>query len=302
MYCLGIGNTSYICKPKVFNDNHMKIGLVLEGGGMRTMFSMGIVDMMQEEGIKVDGIVGVSAGACFGCNYKSHQPGRALRYNIAMKDEPRYMGWRTFLKTGNILGPEFAYHTVPMEIDIFDKETFEKDPTEFHVVCTDIVTGEPVYKQLKTIDYDALEWMPLVSTPVPLEGKLLLDGGMTDSIPLKYAQEQGFEKNIVILTQPEEYEKKPSKLPLLFKLFLGKYPKIAETMSRRYLMYNAQKEFIKAEAAKGNAMLIYPDEPLNISRTSQNEADIRRVYESGRRKGTELLTELKSYVESVHVL
>ena len=286
----------------------MKVGLVLEGGGMRSLFTMGIVDLMIEEGIKVDGVVGVSAGACFGCNYKSHQPGRALRYNIQMKDEPRYMGWRTFLRTGNLLDPEFAYHTVPMEIDIFDRETFEKDPTEFHVVCTDIVTGKPVYKQLKTIDYEALEWirasssMPLVSTPVELEGKLLLDGGMTDSIPLKYAQEQGFEKNIVILTQPEEYRKHASKLPLLFKLLLGKYPQIAETMGRRHLMYNAQKEFIKAEAARGNAMLIYPDEPLNISRTSQNEADMRRVYGLGRQKGKKLLAELKSYVESFHVL
>ena len=225
-----------------------------------------------------------------------------------MKDEPRYMGWRTFLRTGNLLDPEFAYHTVPMEIDIFDRETFEKDPTEFHVVCTDIVTGKPVYKQLKTIDYEALEWirasssMPLVSIPVELEGKLLLDGGMTDSIPLKYAQEQGFEKNIVILTQPESYRKHASKLPLLFKLLLGKYPQIAETMGRRHLMYNAQKEFIKAEEARGNAMLIYPDEPLNISRTSQNEADMRRVYGLGRQKGKELLAELKSYVESFHVL
>ena len=286
----------------------MKVGLVLEGGGMRSLFTMGNVDLMIEEGIKVDGVVGVSAGACFGCNYKSHQPGRALRYNIQMKDEPKYMGWRTFLRTGNLLDPEFAYHTVPMEIDIFDRETFEKDPTEFHVVCTDIVTGKPVYKQLKTIDYEALEWirasssMPLVSTPVELEGKLLLDGGMTDSIPLKYAQEQGFEKNIVILTQPEEYRKHASKLPLLFKLLLGKYPQIAETMGRRHLMYNAQKEFIKAEAARGNAMLIYPDEPLNISRTSQNEADMRRVYGLGRLKGKELLAELKSYVESFHVL
>ena len=286
----------------------MKVGLVLEGGGMRSLFTMGIVDLMIEEGIKVDGVVGVSAGACFGCNYKSHQPGRALRYNIQMKDEPRYMGWRTFLRTGNLLDPEFAYHTVPMEIDIFDRETFEKDTTEFHVVCTDIVTGKPVYKQLKTIDYEALEWirasssMPLVSTPVELEGKLLLDGGMTDSIPLKYAQEQGFEKNIVILTQPEDYRKHASKLPLLFKLLLGKYPQIAETMGRRHLMYNAQKEFIKAEEARGNAMLIYPDEPLNISRTSQNEADMRRVYGLGRQKGKQLLAELKSYVESFHVL
>lgn len=286
----------------------MRTGLVLEGGGMRSLFSMGIVDVMCEHGVKVDGIVGVSAGACFGCNYKSHQPGRALRYNIAMKDEPRYMGWRTFLRTGNLLDPVFAYHTVPEEIDVFDKETFKKDPTEFHVVCTDIVSGEAVYKQLKTIDYEALEWirasssMPLVSTPVELEGKMLLDGGMVDSIPLKYAEQQGFEHNIVILTQPEDYRKKASKLPLLFRLFVRKYPKVAEIMARRHLMYNAQKEFIREEEARGKALLIFPDEPLNISRTCQDEADMRRVYSLGRRKGEGLLGELKAYVESVDTL
>ena len=286
----------------------IKTGLVLEGGGMRGLFTMGIVDLMLEKGIKVDGIVGVSAGACFGCNYKSHQPGRALRYNIAMKDEPRYMGLRTLLRTKNLLDPEFAYHTVPMEIDVFDRETFKADPTEFHVVCTDIVTGETVYKQLKEIDYEALEWirasssMPLVSTPVELDGKLLLDGGMTDSIPLRYAQSIGFSKNIVILTQPKDYWKKPSKLPILFRWFMGKYPKVAEVMARRHLMYNAQKDFVREEEAKGNALLIYPDEPLHISRTCQNEKDMRRVYALGRKKGEELLGELKSYVESVNIL
>jgi len=286
----------------------MKTGLVLEGGGMRTLFSMGIVDMMCEEGIRIDGIIGVSAGACFGCNYKSHQPGRALRYNIKMKDEPRYMGLRTFIRTRNLLDPEFAYHTVPMEIDVFDSDTFKKDPAEFHVVCTDIVTGQPVYKRLDNFDYDALEWirasssMPLVSTPVELEGKKLLDGGMTDSIPLRYAQEAGFERNIVILTQPEGYYKKPTKLTPLFRILLAKYPMIAEVMSRRHLMYNAQKEFIREEEAKGKALLIYPDEPLNIGRTSQNETEMCRVYELGRRKGKELLSELKSYVQAVDVL
>ena len=191
---------------------------------------------------------------------------------------------------------------LPMEIDVFDREAFRKDSTEFHVVCTDIVSGEPVYKQIEDMDYEGLEWirasssMPLVSTPVELEGRMLLDGGIVDSIPLRYAQSRGWERNIVILTQPEEYRKKPSKLPILFRLLMRKYPKVAEMMARRHEMYNRQKEFIKEEEAKGNALLIYPDEPLNISRTCQNEADMRRVYALGRMKGKELLGELKSYV------
>lgn len=287
----------------------VKTGLILEGGGMRSLFSMGIVDLMCEEGIRVDGIVGVSAGACFGCNYKSHQPGRALRYNILMKDEPRYMGVRTLLRTGNLLDPVFAYHTVPEEIDVFDKETFGQDPTEFHVVCTDIRSGEAVYKKLERFDYDTLEWirasssMPLVSTPVELEGRLLLDGGIMDSIPVEYAQRMGFERNIVILTQPREYVKKPSRvLPPMLRMFMRKYPKVAEMMARRHELYNRQREFVGAEEASGRVLAIYPDEPLKIGRTCQKEDEMRRVYDLGRRKGRELLRELKSYVKSVDTL
>ena len=281
----------------------MKTGLVLEGGGMRGLFTMGIVDLMCERGIQVDGIVGVSAGACFGCNYKSHQPGRALRYNIAMKDDPRYMGIRCLLRTGNLLDPVFSYHTVPLEIDIFDKETFERDETEFHVVCTDVETGETVYKQLKKIDYEALEWirasssMPLVSQPVPLEGRLLLDGGMTDSIPIRHAQELGFERNIVILTQPKGYTKKPSKLVPLFRLFCRKHPKIAEVMAQRHEMYNRQLAYLHQQEAGGKVLLIYPDEPLNIGRTEQKEENMRRVYQLGRKKGEEFLKKMSAFVE-----
>jgi len=277
-------------------------GLVLEGGGMRGMFTMGIVDLMCEEGIRVDGIVGVSAGACFGCNYKSHQPGRVLRYNIAMKDDPRYMGLRCLLRTGNLLDPVFSYHTVPMEIDIFDKETFEADPTAFHVVCTDVQTGEPVYKQLTKIDHEALEWirasssMPLVSQPVPLEGRLLLDGGMADSIPLRHAQSLGYTRNIVILTQPRGFRKKASRLIPLFRLFMKKYPKMADVMARRHDMYNRQLAYLHQQEQAGTVLPIFPDEPLRIGRTEQKEESLRRVYQLGRKKGEEYLDAIRQFI------
>ena len=126
----------------------MKRGLVLEGGGMRGLFSEGFIDVMQEEGITVDGMIGVSAGALFGCNFKSHQVGRGLRYNTRFKDDPRYMGWRSFITTGNFVNAQFAYHTMPMELDVFDIPAFEADPTEFYLACTDIKTGKPVYQQI----------------------------------------------------------------------------------------------------------------------------------------------------------
>lgn len=256
---------------------------------MRGLFSAGILDVMMERDIKVDGIVGVSAGACFGCNYVSHQPGRVLRYNMNLKNDPRYMGLRSLIRTGNLMGAEFAYHTLPDELDLFDKKTFAQSPVEFHVVCTDVNTGEPVYKRLTApVDYEFMEWirassaLPLVSHPVKIGDQLLLDGGMSDSIPLKYFQEQGFERNIVILTQPKGFTKERTKLMPLFRAFMKRYPAIIEAMNRRHIMYNAQLEYLAQEERAGRIIVIAPEDTLPIGRTEQNGKRMQQVYQMGR--------------------
>ena len=279
----------------------MKTGLVLEGGGMRGLFTAGVMDVMMEHGIRFDGIVGVSAGATFGCNYKSHQVGRVLHYNIRFKDDPRYMGLRSLLRTGDLVGAEFSYHTLPNELDVFDCETFNSDPTEFHVVCTDATTGEPVYHRIDKADDEALDWirasasMPLVSRPVPLDGRLLLDGGISDSIPLRYFQGQGFGRNVVILTQPKGFYKKKTKLMPLFHLFMRRYPAIIEAMGRRHLMYNDELAYLEAQEATGNILLIYPQDTLPIGRTEQDETKMRRIYAMGRAKAESLLPEITGF-------
>lgn len=256
---------------------------------MRGLFTAGILDVMMERDIKVDGIVGVSAGACFGCNYVSRQPGRVLRYNMNLKDDPRYMGLRSLIRTGNLMGAEFAYHTLPDELDLFDKKTFAQSPVEYHVVCTDVNTGKPVYKRLTApVDYEFMEWirassaLPLVSHPVKIGEQLLLDGGMSDSIPLKYFQEQGFEHNIVILTQPIGFTKQRTKLMPLFRAFMKRYPAIIEAMDRRHLMYNAQLEYLAQEERAGRVTVIAPDDTLPIGRTEQNGKRMQLVYNMGR--------------------
>ena len=280
----------------------MKKGLVLEGGGMRGLFTAGVMDVMMEHGIRFDGIVGVSAGATFGCNFKSHQIGRVLRYNIRFKDDPRYMGLRSLLKTGDLVGAEFSYHTLPNELDIFDFDAYNADPAEFHVVCTDVRTGEPVYHRLDCVDDDGLEWirasasMPLVSRPVSIDGRLLLDGGISDSIPLRYFQEQGFGRNVVVLTQPKGFYKKRTKLMPLFHLFMRRYPAIVQAMSRRHLMYNAELAFLEEQERQGNILLIYPQDTLPIGRTEQDERKMRRVYAMGRAKAEEMLSAIQEFV------
>jgi predicted patatin/cPLA2 family phospholipase len=277
--------------------------LVLEGGGLRALFSAGVTDVMMENGIRFDGLIGVSAGATFGCNYKSGQIGRALRYNIAYKDDPRYMGWRSFLKTGDLVGAEFSYHTLPTELDIFDYEAFRQNPMEFHIVCTDAETGEPVYKQLDDMDSDGLDWirasasMPIVSRPVSLEGRKLLDGGIVNSIPLKHFQELGFERNIVVLTQPKGFYKKRTKLMPLFHLTMRKYPAIIKAMGRRHLMYNEQLRYLTEQEKKGNILLIYPEDTLPIGRTEQNEEKMRKVYQMGRKTAEEQLLKIRDFLQ-----
>ena len=284
------------------NFANVKKGLVLEGGGLRALFTAGVTDVMMENNIQFDGLIGVSAGATFGCNYKSGQIGRALRYNITFKDDPRYMSWRSFWKTGDLVGAEFSYHILPTELDIFDYEAFRRNPMEFHIVCTDAETGEPVYKKLDDMTSEGLDWirasasMPIVSRPVPLEGRKLLDGGIVNSIPLKHFQKLGYERNIVVLTQPKGFFKKRTKLMPIFHLTMRKYPAIIKAMGRRHLMYNEQLRYLAEEEQKGNVLLIYPEDTLPIGRTEQNEEKMRKVYQMGRKTAEEQLLKIKDFL------
>ena len=217
------------------------------------------------------------------------------RYNMAMRNEPRYMGIGNILRTGNLLDAEFAYHTLPDVLDPFDKEAFAQSPVEFHVVCTDALTGEPVYKRLTApVNYEFMEWvrasssLPLVSHPVDIGGRLLLDGGISDSIPLRYFQDLGYEHNIVVLTQPKGFVKKRTRLMPLFRTLMRRYPAIIEAMNRRHLMYNSQLAYLAQEESAGRITVIAPDDVLPIGRTEQNARRMQLVYDMGRRAAAQL--------------
>ena len=265
----------------------MKNGLILEGGGLRGMFTSGVIDALLEDDVRFDGMIGVSAGALFGCNLKSRQKGRALLYNIQLKKDPRYMGLRSLFKTGDIVGADFSYHVVPFDIDPFDAETFKENPMDFWLVATDIETGEPVYHQMTEFNHHELEWMrasasmPAVSRPVLIDGLTLLDGGMVDAIPLRAFQQKGYERNVVVLTQPRDYFKKKTKLVWIIRQLTKKYPLVADIMARRHDMYNEELEYISRQEKAGNALLIYPEKPLRIGRTELNEKKMRRVHRQG---------------------
>ena len=281
----------------------MKKGLVLEGGAMRGLFTAGIIDVMMEAGVEPDGLIGVSAGAAFGCNYKSRQPGRAIRYNTRFAKDSRYSGLKSLLTTGDYFNAKFGYHIVPYKYDLFDVETFEQNPIEFIVVCTDVLTGKAIYHKMERVDYDELEWlrasasMPLASKVVEVAGYKLLDGGVADSIPLAYFESIGYERNVVILTQPEGYMKQRTKLMPLMHIGLRHYPEMIKAMDHRYLMYNRELEYVRQAEREGRCLVIRPDEKLPIGHISHNPEEMRHVYDIGRRKGEEMIERIKAFYE-----
>ena len=275
--------------PFFMNTSNHKRGLVLEGGAMRGLFTAGVLDVFLERGIRFDGLVGVSAGACFGCNFKSGQTGRVIRYNKRFAKDPRYCSWKSLFTTGDLFGAEFCYRELPKKLDVFDTAAFEANPMEFHIVATDAATGKPVYRRLDRADDNALDWirasasMPLVAQPVEIDGGRYLDGGLSDGIPLKYFESLGFIRNVVITTRPRGYRKFPRKSIALAKPFLRRYPAIYQALKTRYVWYNDTLAYIDRRVAEGAAILIAPEKPLEISRVCHDPATMQRVYDLGRK-------------------
>ena len=269
---------------------------------MRGMFTCGVTDVFLENGIEFDGAAGISAGAVFGCNFKSRQPGRALRYNKRYSRDPRYCSLRSLIKTGDLYGVDFCYRQIPDLLDPFDREAFRENPMAFYVGATDVVTGEAVYHRLEDGGSDDIRWMrasasmPLVSRPVPIGDRWLLDGGIVDAVPFAYMEGLGYHRNVAVLTQPKGYRKSPAKGMALFRLGLRKYPAVAEAMACRHERYNAQMAQIDAREAAGEMLVIRPRESLGISRTENNPDELERVYQLGRAQGMERLEAVRAFL------
>ena len=282
--------------------NTVKTGIVLEGGGMRGMYTCGILDVLMENHIYVDGMVGVSAGIAFGCNYKSRQAGRALRYNVRFAKDRRYSGMMSLLKTGNYYNAHFAYNLVPRHYDIFDYNVFEDTAMECYAVCFDVKTGNGVYQRLDRVNDDFFEWirasasMPVVAQPVEVGGRLLLDGGLADSIPLEFMMSKGYERNIVVLTREDGFRKTAEHGMWLIKPLLRKWPKVIEALKQRPAHYNMQLQQVREQERKGTAFVFRPFKPLNVSRTTHDAAEMNRVYQQGREEALQRLDELKRFL------
>ena len=280
----------------------MKKGLIMEGGAMRGMFTAGVIDVMMEHGIEFDGAIGVSAGAAFGCNYKSKQIGRVIRYNTRFCQDKRYGGFRVLLKEGNFYSTKFCYEDVPLKYDVFDYDTYESNPMEFYIVCTDVDTGKAEYHKYENRHDHGLDWvrasasMPLVSRMVEIDGRQYLDGALADSIPVQYFESIGYDRNIVILTQPKGYRKEQNKLLPVMKIRYRKFPKLVEAIATRHHQYNDSLDHIARREAAGELLVIRPLEKLPIERTEKDPDKLRQVYETGRRTAEMRMDEILRFL------
>lgn len=282
----------------------MKKGLIMEGGAMRGMFTCGVIDVFMENGITFDGAVGISAGAVFGCNYKSRQIGRPLRYNKNYCRDKRYCSVSSLIKTGDLYNADFCYRELPNELDPFDTDTFEKDPMVFYVGATDVKTGKCIFHKCSDGKEEDIQWMrasasmPLVSKIVKIGNEELLDGGIADSIPLKFMESEGYDRNVVILTQPKGYAKSKNKLMPLIRILLKDYPLMVDAMEKRHVMYNHEVKDIETKEVRGQVFVIRPPESLHIGRIEKDPNELQRVYEIGRREALKNLKAMKAFLEN----
>lgn len=282
-----------------------KIGLVLEGGSMRGMYTAGVLDTFMDAGVNVDGMIGVSAGALFGPNYFSKQKGRVIRYNKRFCKDHRYMSLLSFLFTGNIVNKKFAFYDVTTKYDIFDNDTFKKNNRGYYVTVTNVETGEAEYLEVKDILEEmeklrASAAIPFVSHMVEIEGKKYLDGGISDSIPVIKCKSMGYDKVIVVLTRPIDYRKEPlsEKILKLMSVKYKKYPHFIDTMKNRYVRYNKTVETIIDMENKKEIFVIRPSEAIKLKTVERNSANLQAVYDLGVKDCKSRIEELMEYLRS----
>ena len=280
----------------------MKTALIMEGGAMRGMFTCGAIDVMMEEGITFDGAAGISAGATFGCNLKSRQPGRPIRYNKRFCRDWRYGSLRSLLRTGDLYDADFCYRALPDELDVFDRRAYRENPMAFYIGATDVTTGQAVYRLCAEGNDADIAWMrasasmPLVSRPVKACGHVLLDGGIADAVPYAFMEREGYDRNVLLLTQPKGYRKRKEALLPLMRVLLRQYPAVVRAMARRHEMYNREMDEIDRMEKDGTCLVIRPDGPLNIGRTEKDPSELERVYQEGRRVTRERLPALRAFL------
>ena len=277
-----------------------KTGLVLEGGGMRGIYTAGVLDVFLEHEIEFDGVIGVSAGAIHGCSFVSGQKGRSIRYYKRYCNDKRFVSLRNLILTGDIAGEQFCYHEIPERLDPYDFEAFNASKTEFYVTCSNVETGKaehlPITDMRAQVDrMRASASLPYASRIVRAEGMKLLDGACTDSIPVGAFHRLGFKRLVVIMTRPRGYVKKPERrwLP---GIYYRRYPAFARALRRRHENYNRTVRQIERLEAAGKLFVIRPSRALELKRTEHDVKKLDAAYELGRADALQRMEGIKKWL------
>lgn len=280
-----------------------KVGLVLEGGGMRGMYTAGVLDLFIEENIWPDGIIGVSAGAIHGSSYLANQHGRSVRYNIKYINDKRYTSLKSWITTGDLFNADFCYDKIPNELNVFDYDTYMENASNipFYVGCSNLEKGKPEYIRCTDFRKDmaymqATASLPLVSRIVEVNNQKLLDGATTDSIPVEYFRSIGYKKNIVVLTRPQGYTKKPDKSIGIIEKVYSKYPEYVQACKIRHKMYNRTLKYIDYYEQKGEILVIRPSKKIKIGRLEKDTDKLKYMYRLGRYDAKQKLQEIKDFI------
>ena len=277
-------------------------GLVLEGGGMKGIYTAGVLDFFLDKGIEFSSCYGVSAGACHLCSFLSKQRGRAYDISVDYLDDPNYCSVSSLLKTGDLFGVKMCYDDIPNRLNPYDYKAFDSYRGRAFAVVTNIVTGQPEYLRLRDMHKDiaavrASASLPLVSRKVEIGGKLYLDGGLSDSVPILRSILDGNRKNVVVLTKEVGYRREPSKHLELIRIRYAKYPKIYELMKNRHVAYNRMLDYLAAQEENGQAFVIRPQKKSGVGRVEKDKEKLRLLYEEGYREAGENYGRLMAYLE-----
>ena len=280
----------------------IEAGLVVEGGGMRGVYTAGVLDYFMEKNLYFDDCYGVSAGACHISSYVSKQIGRSIKVTLDYINDKRYCSVNSLIKTGDMFGVEMLYDLIPNKLELYDYDTFNKFKGNFYSVVTNCKTGKAEYIKIKDMKKDiiavrASSSLPLLSRIVEINGKEYLDGGITDSIPIKKSIKDGHKKNVVILTRDKTYRKSKPKFLSFFKLKYKKYPNLVKAIENRYKMYNETLDFLEEEKAKNEVFIIQPKLPVKISRIEKDKDKLKALYNQGYEDAKEIYEDLMKFLE-----
>ena len=279
-----------------------KIGLILEGGGMRGIYTAGVLDFFIEKNIEVDITIGVSAGSCHASSYLSKQYKRAYNATVDYINDKRYLSFSNLIKTGSIFGMDFMFNKIPNELNIYDYDTFAKSKSKFVVVATNCETGSPEYFELKDLKKEIIYMqascsIPMFANIVEIDDFKLVDGGVSDSIPIEYALNQGYKKNIVVLTRDITYKKNKQKFLSIVNRKYKKYPNLIKAIENRHLNYNKSLNLVNQLEKAGDVLVIRPKKPVNVSQIEKNAKKLTSLYEEGYDDAKELYDKILDFIK-----